>query len=93
MSFARNSISVLALLLLFTAAAICPAAAQAPSSSSNVTAVLALSPQSTQTYTLPPDKLAKAIALSRIRNILDITGSVWDVVFLWLPYWLRAAAL
>ena len=37
-----------------------------------------------QSYTLPPDKLAKAIALSRIRNILDITGSIWGFVFLWL---------
>ncbi len=35
-------------------------------------------------YKLPPDKLAKAIALSRIRNILDIAGSVWGIVFLWL---------
>jgi STE24 endopeptidase len=37
-----------------------------------------------QAYTLPPGKLAKAIALSRIRNILDIAGSVWSIVFLWL---------
>ena len=37
-----------------------------------------------QAYTLPPDQLAKAIALSRIRNILDITGSLWGIVFLWL---------
>jgi STE24 endopeptidase len=91
-SFARNSISVLALLLLFTAAAICPAAAQSPPAPANVTQSAAPSPQSTQTYTLPPDKLAKAIALSRIRNILDITGSVWDVVFLWLLLATRAAA-
>ncbi len=37
-----------------------------------------------QAYTLPPAKLAKAIAISRIRNILSITGSVWGLVFLWL---------
>jgi len=37
-----------------------------------------------QAYTLPPDKLEKAIQLSRIRNILSITGSVWGLVFLWL---------
>jgi Zn-dependent protease with chaperone function len=54
-------------------------------------------PQPAQTsaqsaYTLPPDKLAKAIALSRIRNILDIGGSVWGVVFLWLLLATRAAA-
>jgi STE24 endopeptidase len=39
---------------------------------------------SQQAYSLPPDKLAKAIAISRIRNILNITGSLWDLVFLWL---------
>lgn len=35
-------------------------------------------------YTLPPEKLAKAIAISRIRNILNIAGSLWSIVFLWL---------
>jgi STE24 endopeptidase len=45
-----------------------------------------------QAYTLPPGKLAKAIALNRIRNILDIAGSIWDVVFLWLLLATRAAA-
>jgi Zn-dependent protease with chaperone function len=43
-----------------------------------------------EAYTLPPDKLAKAIALSRIRNILDITGSIWGIVFLWLLLSTRA---
>ena len=45
-----------------------------------------------QAYSLPPDKLAKAIALSRIRNILDIAGSLWGLVFLWLLLATRAAA-
>jgi Zn-dependent protease with chaperone function len=45
----------------------------------------ARAPENTQqAYTLPPDKLAKAIAISRIRNILSIAGSVWGLVFLWL---------
>ena len=35
-------------------------------------------------YTLPPDKLAKAIALSRIRITLQIAGALWSLVFLWL---------
>ena len=43
-------------------------------------------------YTLPPDKLAKAIALSRIRNILDIAGSLWGLAVLWLLLATRAAA-
>ena len=37
-----------------------------------------------QAYTLPPDKLAKAVAYSRIGNILAIVGSIWGIVFLWL---------
>ena len=45
-----------------------------------------------QSYSLPPDKLAKAIALSRIRNILEITGSIWGLVVLWLLLATRAAA-
>ena len=45
---------------------------------------------SQQAYTLPPEKLAKAIAISRIRNILNITGSVWGLVFLWLLLATRA---
>jgi Zn-dependent protease with chaperone function len=45
-----------------------------------------------QAYTLPPDKLAKAIALSRIRNILDFASSIWGIVFLWLLLAARFAA-
>jgi Zn-dependent protease with chaperone function len=45
-----------------------------------------------QAYSLPPDKLAKAIALSRIRNILDIVGSLWQIVFIWLLLASRFAA-
>jgi Zn-dependent protease with chaperone function len=48
--------------------------------------------QPAQAYTLPADKLAKAIALSRIRNILDIAGSLWGLAFLWLLLATRAAA-
>lgn len=35
-------------------------------------------------YTLPPDKLARAVALSHIRVTLDIAGAIWTIVFLWL---------
>jgi STE24 endopeptidase len=49
-------------------------------------------PQPAQAYTLPPDKLAKAIALDRIRNILEIAGSVWSLVFVWLLLATRATA-
>jgi STE24 endopeptidase len=43
-------------------------------------------------YTLPPDKLAKAIALNRLRNILDIVGGLWGIAVLWLLLALRGAA-
>lgn len=40
------------------------------------------SPASSQeAYSLPPDKLAKAIAISHIRNILAIAGSIWGIVY------------
>ncbi len=35
-------------------------------------------------YTLPPDKLAKAEALSRIRVVLGFAGTLWYFVFFWL---------
>ena len=35
-------------------------------------------------YSLPPDKLAQAIVLGRIRTALDIFGSLWGLGFLWL---------
>jgi STE24 endopeptidase len=47
---------------------------------------------SQQAYTLPPEKLAKAIAISRIRDILSIAGSVWSIAFLWLMLATRAWA-
>jgi len=45
-----------------------------------------------QAYTLPPDKLAKAIALSRIRDILDLVGTLWGLAVLGLLLATRAAA-
>src|SRR5579863_5295993 len=43
-------------------------------------------------YKLPPDKLAKAVAISRIRNILDIAGPFWGLVAIWMLLGTRAAA-
>jgi STE24 endopeptidase len=45
-----------------------------------------------QAYSLPPDKLAKAIALGRIRNILGLVGALWGLAVLWLLLATRAAA-
>ena len=45
-------------------------------------------PHSEQVYSLPPDKLAQAIALNKIRVALDIGGSLWGLVVL---FWLLAS--
>jgi len=43
-------------------------------------------------YTLPPDKLAKAIAVNRIRSIMDIVAGIWGFAVIWLLLATRAAA-
>jgi STE24 endopeptidase len=48
--------------------------------------------QSQQAYHLPPDKLAKAIALSRIRNVEHFVDAIWGFVVLWLLLATRMAA-
>jgi Zn-dependent protease with chaperone function len=52
----------------------------------------AASPSSPNAYTLAPAKLAKAIAVTRIRNIMDFVGALWGIVLLWLLLATRAAA-
>ncbi len=52
----------------------------------------ATSTNSAPAYSLPADKLAKAIAISRIRNIMDIVGGLWGLAVLWLLLSSRAAA-
>jgi Zn-dependent protease with chaperone function len=84
---------LLSLPVLLAVFAPLPSAAQAPPNPPASTAVPnnANEPvHAGQAYSLPPDKLAKAIALSRIRNILDIVGSLWGLVFLWLLLATRA---
>jgi Zn-dependent protease with chaperone function len=49
-------------------------------------------PASAQAYSLPPDKLAKAITLSHIRTALDIADSLWGLAVLWLLLASRWAA-
>jgi STE24 endopeptidase len=45
-----------------------------------------------QAYSLPPEELAKAIALGRIRNILGFAGSLWGLAVLWLLLATRTVA-
>ena len=63
-----------------------PVAQNGPTALSAPTTTAApVSPANAQeAYALPPDKLAKAIEISRIRNILNIAGSVWGIVFVWI---------
>ena len=60
-----------------------PASTAAPSQQAQPT---------TEAYSLPPDKLAKAITLGHIRTALDIAGSLWGIAVLWLLLASRAAA-
>jgi hypothetical protein len=87
MTFVRRSLLALCLSLLVASVlprfsfgqatnpqpASTPPAAAAPAQAS---------PQ--QAYTLPPEKLAKAIALSRIRHIMELVGTLWGLAFLWI---------
>jgi Zn-dependent protease with chaperone function len=45
-------------------------------------------PKPEQAYSLPPDKLAKAKTLNKIRLTLDIVGTFWGLAVLW---WLLAS--
>jgi STE24 endopeptidase len=49
-------------------------------------------PVSEQAYSLPPDKLAQARALNRIRLTLEIVGSLWGLAVLWILLASRWAA-
>jgi Zn-dependent protease with chaperone function len=57
-----------------------PAAQSAPATSSG----LSTQTNSQDAYSLPPDTLAKAIAIGRTRNFENLAGSVWGVLFLWI---------
>jgi STE24 endopeptidase len=49
-------------------------------------------PQSEQNYSLPPDKLAKAITLNKIRLALEVAGTFWGLAVLWLLLATKTAA-
>jgi len=91
MKLSRRRLFWLCAYVLF-ALAICaprPAVAQSPAAPATASAPPPTASQ--PAYTLPPDKLAKAIALSRIDDILSIAGSLWGILFLWLLVATRAA--
>ena len=91
MKFARRWFFALCLGLLL--ASLSPrtwAVQPAPSQPAQAQPAAPSSPQ--PAYSLPPEKLARAITLSRIRLILDLAGSLWGLAVLWLLLATRAAA-
>lgn len=82
--------NVVALLAVLAALPLAAQTAASPAAPAPIASAAPAQAAPQQAYTLPPDKLARAIALSRIRNILDIAGTLWGMVFLWLLLVLRA---
>ena len=93
MPFPRRWLSAFCFTLVLACVAprLCPAQ-QTPAQPPTAQPAPAPAQPVTQAYTLPPDKLAKAIAINRIRNILDIVYGLWGAAFLWLLLATRAAA-
>jgi STE24 endopeptidase len=86
-TFPRRSLFTIAIALLLTVAAslaVAPAHAQAQPDAQAAAAPAAQPAPAQDAYTLAPDKLAKAIAISRIRNTMDIVGGLWGIAILWL---------
>jgi Zn-dependent protease with chaperone function len=93
MTFARRGLLSLSLTLLLACLApnLC-LALQTPAPPATAQTAPATSQPVTQAYSLPPDKLAKAIAINRIRNIMDIVGGLWGIAVIWLLLATRTAA-
>ncbi len=96
MTFARRTLPALCLAFLLTGLTprLCSGqtAPAQPAPVSTAVPSAPAQPASTQAYSLPPDKLAKAITLSHIRTILDIADSLWGLAVLWLLLASRWAA-
>jgi Zn-dependent protease with chaperone function len=96
MTFARRWLLAFCSAILLACLVLLPSAAQPgatqPAPASAAVPAEAAPANTLQAYSLPPDKLAKAVALCRIRNILDIVGSLWGLAVLWLLLATRAAA-
>jgi STE24 endopeptidase len=85
MTFRRPWLLAISPAVLFAGLVSAPLVAQsAPAPQAAATASQTAPAAPSPAYTLPPDKLAKAIALNRIRDILNIAASLWGIVFVWL---------
>jgi STE24 endopeptidase len=83
MTFTRSSLITVCFAILFS----CVSSRFAPTlhAQAQPTAQAAAPAANSQNaYTLSADKLAKAIAISRIRHIMDIVNGLWGIVVIWL---------
>jgi Zn-dependent protease with chaperone function len=98
MTFTRRLLLFLLAGILCAGCAPCLLSAQAAGQASAAATSTAIGPAAPaqasppQAYHLPPAQLARAVVLSRIRNILDIAGSLWAIAVLWLLLAGRVAA-
>jgi Zn-dependent protease with chaperone function len=92
MTFARSSLLTICFAILLSC--VTPRFAPALHAQTQPAAQSAATPFANpqNAYTLSPDKLAKAIAISRIRNTMNIVGGLWGVVVIWLLLATRIAA-
>jgi Zn-dependent protease with chaperone function len=74
---------LLALMLCASSRATAQAAAPAPNAQPAATATSPSQPAQ-NTYQLTGEKLSNAIAISRVRNIHTIVGTVWGLLVVWL---------
>jgi STE24 endopeptidase len=93
MAIARR-LTLLVILALLLIPALSTAAGQSNPSSTQPDAAQTTAPQphSEQAYSLPPDKLAQAITLNKIRLALEIVGTLWGLAVLWLLLATRAGS-
>jgi Zn-dependent protease with chaperone function len=101
MTFIRRCLLVFSLPMLIAVAALRLGVAQQPPNPADPAEPVQVLPDplqpgsgstAGQAYSLPPEKLGKAIDLSRIRNVMDIVGSLWGLAVLWLLLDSRLAA-
>jgi len=91
MTFARSSLLTVCLAILLSC--VCPRFAPALHAQDQPTAPTATPAANSQSaYNLSADKLAKAVAISRIRHIMDIVGGLWGIVVIWLLLATRISA-
>ncbi len=88
MTIARRVLLVFCWIALFAAAVPRlgpgPRAAMQAATGANSVQPTANPANQQQAYSLPPEKLAKAVAISRIRHILEFLGSLWGLAVLWI---------